>query len=59
MSAVNKPPREKRACSHCGTQKFGLIRYPWFGEVYCSKKCFEAAEMMRNRVREFLRFLKA
>ena len=50
MPSVNK-------CHYCGG-KFGLIRHHWWGEQYCSLKCFEAAEIMRNRIREFLKFLR-
>lgn len=52
-----KFPRGKRICAYCNGDKWGLARYEWFGQQYCSKRCYDAAENMRNRVREFLKFL--
>jgi hypothetical protein len=46
MPSMNK-------CDHCGG-KFGLIRHRWWGQRFCSIRCYDVAETVRNRVRSFL-----
>lgn len=31
----------RKTCTHCGTQRFGLIRYRRGFHTFCSKKCRE------------------
>jgi hypothetical protein len=39
----------KRTCAHCGTEKFGLIRYRKGAHVYWSRKCRQTWEHANRR----------
>lgn len=43
-----------RRCHMCGGP-FGLTRHHWYEFQYCSKKCYDRAEDLRKRLREYLR----
>lgn len=41
-----------KTCAHCGTSKWGLIRYWFFQLVFCSKRCRDTFfKERRNRMK--------
>jgi len=48
-------------CAHCGTAKFGLIRYTHFSRTYCSKKCkneyYQKRDQEARQQKAFLHWL--
>jgi hypothetical protein len=53
----------KKTCAHCGTTKWGLIRWRWYQRQFCSKKCRErfldGLAHDNERVRKWVGYLKA
>lgn len=48
-------PEEKKACSYCGTTRFGLTRhYVGFRHHLCSAKCKE--KFLEARARDFAEY---
>jgi endogenous inhibitor of DNA gyrase (YacG/DUF329 family) len=53
----------KKTCAHCGTTKWGLIRWRWYRRQFCSKNCRErfldALAHDKERIRKWVGYLKA
>jgi hypothetical protein len=49
-------------CTWC-RGRFGMVRYPWWGERFCSQKCRKAfldkMAQDRDRIRKWIASLKA
>jgi hypothetical protein len=49
-----------KRCAHCGG-KFGLVRYKWYSQQFCRKRCREAyvdkLAADRDRLRRWLGFI--
>ena len=56
--AKNGEENVMKRCSQCGG-KFGLVRYTFFRNQFCSKKCLQAVKIDLDMKRYWLRLVRA